>query len=87
MDMPNDPDDPSDAWQSRYDAAVREFGVALKDLRATNPWPDQPLLPKAMIYLATELWDRCFSQSDIRQALEAAIDELPRYAAGEEIRP
>jgi len=36
--------------------------------------------------LMTELWDRNFSQSEIRAALEAAINDMPRYAAGEERR-
>ena len=81
------PSNSEDEWQSRYDAAVYAFGLALKDLHKSNPWPEYPLLAKAMIYLATELWDHCFSQTEIREALQAAIDELPHYAAGDEIRP
>jgi hypothetical protein len=34
----------------------------------------------------TALWDRGFSQSDIRSAFERAIAEMPRYAAGQERR-
>ena len=34
----------------------------------------------------TELWDRNFSQSEIQTAFEAAISDMPRYAAGEERR-
>jgi len=34
----------------------------------------------------TELWDRNFSQSEIRTAFEVAISDMPRYAAGEERR-
>jgi len=68
-------------------AAVREFGLALKTLHRTNPWPDLPLLPRAMNHLMTELWDHGFSQSAIREAFEEAVADMPRYAAGEEMRP
>jgi hypothetical protein len=34
----------------------------------------------------TELWDRNFSQSEIRTAFEGAVLDMPRYAAGEERR-
>ena len=39
-----------------------------------------------MIYLMTELWDRGFSQTEIREAFEAALVDLPRYAEGIERR-
>lgn len=86
-DPPTHRDDAEDAWQSRYEAAVYQFGKALKELHVANPWPDQPVLPQAMIYLMTELWDHCFSQTAIREAFEAAVADMPRYAAGNEIRP
>jgi hypothetical protein len=35
--------------------------------------------------LMTELWDRNFSQTEIRAA-RSAIEDMPRYAAGEERR-
>jgi hypothetical protein len=34
----------------------------------------------------TELWDRNFSQTEIRTAFEEAIIDMPRYTAGEERR-
>lgn len=68
-------------------AAVYQFGLALKELHQNNPWPDTPLLPRAMNDLMTELWDHGFSQTEIRQAFEDAVADLPRYAAGEEVRP
>jgi hypothetical protein len=37
--------------------------------------------------LMTELWDRSFSQSEIRAAFEAALADMNRYAAGEEGGP
>jgi hypothetical protein len=33
-----------------------------------------------------ELWDRNFSQSEIRIAFEEAIKDMPRYAGGDERR-
>jgi hypothetical protein len=74
-------------WQNQYTAAVDQFGLALKELHRSNPWPEDPLLPKAMNYLMTELWDYGFSQSEIRQAFEEAVADMPRYAAGYEVRP
>jgi hypothetical protein len=77
---------PEDKWQDRSMAAVYQFGVALKDLHRSNPWPDLPLLPGAMNHLMTELWDHGFSQTEIREAFEEAVADMPRYAAGEEVR-
>ncbi|HEY9553210.1 hypothetical protein [Allosphingosinicella sp.] len=75
-----------DQWQEQYMAAVHQFGLALKTLNQTNPWPDLPLLPRAMNHLMTELWDHGFSQTGIREAFEEAVADMPRYAAGEEVR-
>jgi hypothetical protein len=36
--------------------------------------------------LMTELWDRNFSQTEIRNAFEEAMRDMPRYAAGDERR-
>ena len=76
-----------DQWQDRWMADVCQLGAALATLDKSNPWPDIPLLPAAMNYLMTELWDRGFSQTQIREAFEAAARDLPHYAAGEEVRP
>lgn len=76
-----------DQWQDRSMSAVQEFSDALKMLSQSNPWPDQPLLPRALNQLMTELWDQGFSQSEIREAFEGAVADMPRYAAGDEVRP
>jgi hypothetical protein len=76
-----------DQWQDRSMAAVHQFSDALMALHRTNPWPDRPLLPSAINHLMTELWDRGFSQSEIRGAFNSAVADMPRYAAGEEVRP
>ena len=76
-----------DQWQDRWMAEVYQLGVTLAAMQKDNPWPGDPLLPEAINYLMTELWDRGFSQTEIREALDAAIHNLPLYAAGEEVRP
>jgi len=78
--------DAGDQWQARLNDAVCKLSESLRDLHDTNPWPEIPVLEHAINNLATELWDRCFSQTEIRTAFEEAIADLPRYAAGEEIR-
>lgn len=39
-----------------------------------------------MNYLMTELWDHGFSQSEIRASFTDALNDMNRYAAGEERR-
>jgi hypothetical protein len=34
----------------------------------------------------TELWDKGFSQTEIREAFTAAVTDMARYATGEERR-
>lgn len=76
-----------DEWQTRLSDASYLFGIAIRELNDTNPWPDIPVLAQAINTLATELWDRCFSLTEIRKALENAAADLPRYALGQEVRP
>jgi hypothetical protein len=76
-----------DAWQTRLLEASYQYSVALRELNDTNPWPDNPVLGQAINTLATELWDRSFSLTEIRAALEEASADLPRYAAGQDVRP
>jgi len=68
--------------------AAYEFGLRCANLAAVNPLPDS--IPAPLDYfinsLMTELWDRNFSQTEIRNAFEEAIKDMPRYAAGEERR-
>ena len=76
-----------DQWQTELYEASYRFSLALRDLSDSNPWPEQPVLGKAINTLATELWDRRFSLSEIQAAFQEAAVDLPRYAAGQEIRP
>jgi hypothetical protein len=79
--------DAKDTWQMDSNMAIYQFAVAVRAFHDSNPWPQYPFLEQAMNTLMTELWDRCFSQTEIREAFQAAINDLPRYAAGEEVRP
>ena len=76
-----------DDWQTRLHEASYRFSETVRELHDANPWPECPVLGQAINTLATELWDKCFSLSEIRKALELAAADLPRYAAGQEIRP
>ena len=86
--MTDQPDQSArDEWQTRLADASYRFGVALRELGDTNPWPDNPVLAQAINSLATELWDQGFSLTQIRAAFKEAAADLPRYAAGREVRP
>jgi len=76
----------NDEWQSKWLDAVHQLAATLNDMEQSNPWPSQPLLPQVMNYLMTELWDSGFSQTQIRQAFDEAVADMPRYAAGDEVR-
>jgi hypothetical protein len=72
-------------WEGRCLNEAHQFALRCLELRDSNPY-DRPALEVIISNLMTELWDRCFSQSEIRAAFERALTELPRYAAGEERR-
>jgi hypothetical protein len=77
--------DPRDIWNGRYLSAGYEFAAQCAALRETNPFK-HPALEEIIVYLATELWDQGFSQTEIRSAFEKAVSDLVPYAAGEERR-
>lgn len=77
----------NDVWQTAFNKAAYRFSVALKELHQTNSWPETQVLAPAINLLATELWDRCFSLTEITSALKDAAANLPCYATGEERRP
>lgn len=74
-------------WLSGAYDAVAQLAECCGKLRvADTPGTKKPL-NLVMNYLMTELWDRCFTQAEIRKAFMAALDDMNRYAAGEEQRP
>jgi len=73
-------------WEGQCADAAYEFGLRCADLVARNPLNVAAPLNFIVNCFMTELWDRNFSQSEIRAAFEEAIRDMPRYAAGEERR-
>ena len=76
-----------DRLMSAAHDAAHDFSQACRRTRAANPFPEVEVLPMMINTLMTELWDRCFSQTEIRQAFEEALADMNRYAAGDERRP
>jgi hypothetical protein len=77
---------PWNRQQDLLNVPIYQLSVLTKELHDSDPHADIPILDRAMSTLATEFWDCCFSQTEIRTAFEQAIADLSRYAAGEEIR-
>ena len=80
-----DLDDDDQTWADAHTAAFN-FGAACATFRDTNPSPQFVALDTIINTLMTELWDRGFSQSEIRTAFADALADMNRYAAGEERR-
>jgi hypothetical protein len=74
---------PEEAWQLAHMNAAHDFAAACAKLHESHPGDDLPALEIVMTTLATELWDRDFSQTEIRQAFEEALAALPAYAVYE----
>jgi hypothetical protein len=74
------------SWESQCADAAYEFAKRCAVLVSRNPYNLPAPLEGIINTLMTELWDRNFSQSEIRAAFEEAIKDMPRYAAGEERR-
>lgn len=55
----------------------------IREMRVSN---SDDALEMVINTLMTELWDRFFSQTEIRQAFTAALNDMNRYAGGEERR-
>jgi len=78
--------DDETAWVTKTIDTGCNFAAACRVLCDENPSNYLEPLEHIMLDMMTELWDRRFSQSEIRRAFQSAIDDLPRYAAGEERR-
>ncbi|MEI9932128.1 MAG: hypothetical protein WDM89_16690 [Rhizomicrobium sp.] len=73
-------------WEGRCLDAATVFAESCRQLKKENPYPEIDALQNIASALVTELWDRFFSQTEIRSAFEEALASLPRYAAGEDRR-
>jgi hypothetical protein len=82
-----DLDDDERLWSGAHDVGA-ELAQACARLRDKNPYPDlpDPPLDHLINFLMTELWDRNFSQTEIRRAFEEALKDMNRYASGHERR-
>jgi hypothetical protein len=72
-------------WEGQCLNAAAAFALRCAELYSSNPYSEAPLR-SIISTLMTELWDKGFSQSEIRTAFEHAVAVMPRYAAGEERR-
>jgi hypothetical protein len=75
-----------ESWEERALNAATTFADECAELHRSNPYDAIVPLDNVINSLMTELWDRGFSQTEIRIAFESAIADMPRYAAGEERR-
>ena len=84
-DNPNDLSDDEIVYFAALDAAAT-LADRCKQLRGRDFAAGRDPLGPVIKSLMTELWDRSFSQSEIRAAFIAAVDDMNRYAAGQERR-
>jgi len=77
--------DATDEWQRRFHVAGATFAAECAELRDSNPF-DHVALDAMISFMASELWDQGFSQSEIRHAFERALANLVPYGAGEDRR-
>ena len=73
-------------WEGQCADAAYLFALRCAGLVARNPHHVAAPLSYIISSLMTELWDRNFSQTEIRAAFEESIKHMPHYAAGEERR-
>jgi len=83
VDQPNP--DPDDAL-TRAENVAAELAERCRELCDISGWAAETGLERAVNTLMTELWDQGFSQREIRAAYSAALDDMNRYAAGEDRR-
>ena len=81
MELDSDTD-----WRMLAIDAAHDFAETVRKLCDENPSKLADPLTHIMNDVMTELWDQAFSQSEIRHAFLEAIDDLDRYAAGQERR-
>jgi hypothetical protein len=72
-------------WEASCAFAAQDFAERCASLRDSNPY-ETSALEYIVVYLASEFWDRNFSQTEIRNAFAEASAQMTRYCAGEERR-
>jgi len=72
-------------WDAYSITATSNFALRCAEISTQSGHPENPLR-HIIVSLMTELWDRNFSQTEIRGAFNDAISDLPRYAEGQERR-
>lgn len=73
------------SWDGECLNAAADFAIRCNKLKETNPYGGSTL-ERVINDLMTELWDRGFSQTEIRSAFDSAVADMPRYAEGQERR-
>jgi hypothetical protein len=66
-------------WEGQCADAAYEFGLRCANLVAQNPYHVATPLSRIVNGFMTELWDRNFSQSEIRTAFGEAIRDMLRW--------
>lgn len=84
----DNPDDLTEDERSYLAAtnACATLAERCNELRNREYFADRDPLGQIIEFLTTELWDRSFSQSEIRAAFNRALADMNRYAAGQERR-
>jgi hypothetical protein len=77
---------PAEQAHADADGAAWRFGQACAAFRDGPRFQQHPPLVLIVNTLMTELWDRGFSQTEIRHAFQDALSDMNRYAAGAERR-
>jgi hypothetical protein len=81
-------DDLTDEERALFGAynIAAELAARCRQLREMNVSVSRAALDMVVNCLMTELWDRLFTQTEIRDAFTSALADMNRYAAGEERR-
>jgi hypothetical protein len=86
--MAEEPDDLTDEERALFAAYRMADDLAASCRRLEDVgYSGGSAIDAVMNTLMTCLWDHCFSQTEIRNAFNAALADMNRYAAGDEIRP
>lgn len=87
--MPTEPrDDLTEEEQCLFGAynIAADLAASCRRLRDMGVSVSAAGLEQIVNTLMTELWDQGFSQTEVRRAFMAALDDMNRYAAGSERR-